>query len=151
MGDGDAPGFFHVDSTTGRVSVKKLLYPGRATSYRLRIEAADNGLPLKKNEMTLYITVKRSSNPPRFNGAPYPQKTIDQTYKVDTIITQVKAHDPDSVGGSGGSADIRFSIIGDYPAPSFFKIDEKTGEIKVKESLTKDNLKSTQYLVRKIF
>ena len=35
-GDGDAPSFFHVDATTGAISIKKQLYPGTTTDYTVR-------------------------------------------------------------------------------------------------------------------
>ncbi len=40
---------------------------------------------------------------------------------------------------------LRYEIIGDYPAPSFFQIKEDDGQITVKNDLKTDNLKSTQY------
>ena len=57
-------------------------------------------------------------------------------------IFQVRAHDPDLM------EKIKFEIVGDYPAPSFFSISETDGQIKIKQDLKSDNLKSTLYSVR---
>ena len=42
---------------------------------------------------------------------------------------------------------LRYRIIGDYPAPSFFNIKEDDGQITVSNDLKTDNLKSTEYSV----
>ena len=42
---------------------------------------------------------------------------------------------------------LRYEIIGDYPSPSFFEINEESGLISVKAPLKEDNLKSTDYQV----
>ena len=39
-------------------------------------------------------------------------------------------------------------MVGDYPAPSFFRINPEDGEISIKADLKSDNLKSTDYTVR---
>ena len=43
---------------------------------------------------------------------------------------------------------IQFEVIGDYPAPSFFKIGNNSGDVSIKSDLKADNLKSTKYTVR---
>ncbi len=42
---------------------------------------------------------------------------------------------------------MRYEIIGDYPAPSFFNIKDDDGQITVSNDLKTDNLKSTEYNV----
>ena len=46
---------------------------------------------------------------------------------------------------------LRYGIIGDYPAPSFFRIKEDDGQITVSNDLKTDNLKSTEYNVSILF
>ena len=45
---------------------------------------------------------------------------------------------------------IKFEVIGDYPARTFFAVGERSGEITVHSDLKKDNLKSTEYIVSNI-
>ena len=45
---------------------------------------------------------------------------------------------------------IRYAVIGDYPAPSFFDVDAVTGNIIVTQSLTLDSVKTQTYRLRLI-
>ena len=40
-----------------------------------------------------------------------------------------------------------YAIIGDYPAPDFFAVNEKNGEITVTQDLKMDSLRSGIYVV----
>ena len=42
---------------------------------------------------------------------------------------------------------IRYEVVGNYPAPTFFDVDPSSGNIFVKQSLAFDSLLSTTYFV----
>ena len=46
--------------------------------------------------------------------------------------------------------DLRYSIVGDYPAPNFFKINQNDGRIFLSSDLKNDSLKLTNYNVSQI-
>ena len=108
---------------------------------QLNIEANDQGSPPRKISMTIYINVQRSTRAPRFENQPYEKLRIAETTRVGSSIFTSGAHDPDLQG------EITFRIVGDYPSPSFFRINDRTGEISVRRDLKSDNLKSVDYTV----
>jgi protocadherin Fat 4 len=149
LGDGEAKRFFHVDADTGMVTIKKMLYPGSRNEYTLEIEASDEGNPERTATMSVYITVRRSTRSPRFDDLPYNVQRIAETMRVGEEVFNVDAHDPDVLLDNNFEK-LRFEITGDYPAPSFFSINQDTGVIKLKTNLKSDSLKSTNYRVKVI-
>ena len=65
-----------------------------------------------------------------------------QNQQVGNRISQVNAADEDSDDSFGV---IRYRLIGDDSAPTYFEIDSVTGEIKLKQSLAEDT--KTEYQV----
>ena len=91
--------------------------------------------------MAIYVEVERSTRAPRYDNNPFSDIRIPESTRVGEKVFTFTAHDPDLQG------ELRFEIVGDYPAPSFFRMDEKTGELSVAKDLKSDNLKSEEYLV----
>ena len=91
--------------------------------------------------MTVYVKVERSTRAPRFDDAPFADVRVPESTRVGENIFQFKAHDPDLQGT------LTFDLIGDYPAPSFFRLDPESGQLSIAKDLKSDNLKSEEYTV----
>ena len=61
------------------------------------------------------------------------------------VILCERVSDESGVGVSKGR--IFYEVLGDYPAPSFFNVDNTTGEVRVVQDLRTDNLRLGSYTV----
>lgn len=80
------------------------------------------------------ITIGRNSNPPRFVSEPY-KVTLRESLDPGRAVKTVRAEDKDKAAPFNT---VRYSIIGDNKAPSFFKINPQTGDIQLNSSLVVD-------------
>ena len=67
-----------------------------------------------------------------------------QNQQTGNRIAQVNAADEDSDDSFGV---IRYRIIGDDTAPTYFEIDSSSGEIRLKQSLADDTKTEYQVLI----
>jgi hypothetical protein len=110
------------------------------------IEASDEGSPARTVRTSVYVTVRRSTRPPRFDAAAGPAQTrVAEDTRVGTPVFRFDAHDPDLQG------ELVYAMVGDYPAPSFFSLEPKTGQLAVAADLKSDNLKSEEYTVSNFY
>ena len=47
--------------------------------------------------------------------------------------------------------ELKYELVGVYPAQDFFTVDPDTAEVKVRKPLAQDSLRSVEYLVRVTF
>ena len=103
-----------------------------------QVEVTDRGNPEKISSSLVKVNIKRDLFLPEFSGNF--NRDIDVNYPVNgEAIVRVQATDEDKVG------QLVYKLVGIYPAQHFFRIDNSTGEIFVKESLKNDNRRLTSY------
>ncbi len=98
---------------------------------QLNIQACDENRPQKCDAAVAYITIIRQHFPPVFQDAPY-QVSISEYRGAGVSIFKVFAVDQDMVGT------IVYGTAGLVPAPTYFSLDAKTGEISVARDLRQD-------------
>ncbi len=109
------------------------------------VRAYDLGTPqlTSQGSATVTVRVQRNKNCPQFQGTPY-SKTIDQTRGVNSDVLRIQATDTDPQNTP--FKELSYTLLGDDKGPTFFRIDERTGQVRVKADLKADG--DTQYKVR---
>lgn len=98
----------------------------------MTVRATDSGNPSKHTDTTVTFAIRRVP-PPTFGG-PYSISLREDT-PVGTPRVTVSALPP----STAPNANITYVIVGKPPAPYYFKIDENTGLITVRNNLTTDD------------
>ena len=108
------------------------------------VRAHDLGTPqmTSQDSATVTVRVQRNKNCPQFQGTPY-SKTIDQTQGVNSQVMKIQATDADPQNTP--FRQVAYTLLGDDKGPTFFRIDEKSGQVYVKSDLKSDG--DTQYKV----
>ncbi|XP_055954920.1 protocadherin Fat 4-like [Patella vulgata] len=128
VGDGSAPYFFNVDSSTGAITIKNSLLTDPTTfQYTLQIKAYDSAYPGNSVTAPVVITVLRNENPPVFVGTPY-SDNINEKLPVGTSFFNIRATDADGDR-------ISYYATGDADAMNFFNVNSDTGAISVSKPL----------------
>ena len=143
IGDARALEYYYLNPDTGVISLKKPLTEGTHLQDQLNIRARDQGSPEQFATSVVIINIIRDTQLPVFLQQPY-RTTVLRTIPVNQTVLTARATDADLQG------EIRFEVIGDYPAPSFFDINTQTGAIVVTQSLVADSVKTGQYTLRLI-
>ena len=86
------------------------------------------------------INIVRDNGPPHFTQQPYVTTTTRDVTVNSTVILAL-AVDNDLQG------EIMYKLVGNYPAPTFFKIDSHTGAVQVIRSVELDSLQTKTYYV----
>ena len=101
-----------------------------ACNFQLDIEASDNREPAQTVQVTATIRITRDESAPAFTGLPYDDATVSENAEVGTeFYTKVVAYDQDLQGT------MKYTVLGDMPAPTFFDINEDSGRLFVKSDL----------------
>ncbi|WAQ96421.1 FAT4-like protein [Mya arenaria] len=109
---------------------------------QVRVVASDNSECNPKTTVTdVIITVTRDQFPPFFLNTPY-STTILQCNNIGGFVFNVNATDRDLAGR------IQYSLIGDYPAPSFFSVDPFSGIVTTTTTLLRDINFASVYTAR---
>ncbi|XP_062579030.1 protocadherin Fat 3-like [Saccostrea cucullata] len=142
IGDNAAPAFFGVISDRGNITIinQALLRKDVGTTYTLRLTAHDTRYPNNKANATVTITVRRNLNAPVFSLPSYSRTVLD-TIPLGDQVVQVNATDADG-------DQIRYSIIGDSRAQTYYYINPETGWITIKRHLTTGNQDNDQIQVQ---
>nr|XP_034314273.1 protocadherin-like wing polarity protein stan [Crassostrea gigas] len=142
IGDNAAPAFFGVIPDRGNITIinQALLRKDVGTSYTLRLTAHDTRYPNNRANATVTIQVTRNLNSPVFSPPSY-SRTILDTVPLGYQVVQVNATD-------GDNDPIRYSIIGDTRAQTYYYINPETGWITVKQLLTTGNWLQDQISVQ---
>lgn len=124
---------FHIDNSTGVISIAEQLDYERAHDYFLTIQAIDAGIPPLRNYATVNITVTDcNDNAPIFNQLSY-RASVREDAKISEEVTQVFANDLDS----NENGEIYYFIDrGDRLKQ--FTIDHNTGLITVTGELDRE-------------
>ncbi|XP_055954929.1 protocadherin Fat 4 [Patella vulgata] len=129
---------FYIASDTGIMYVTKDLRTFTGTAYDCTVSVTDNGYPTPKVvQAPVRINVERQPAP-SFTLTTYTGSTQEGS-PVGTLITTVTATKTPLIGR------INYEIIGTYPAPSFFEINNSTGRITISRNLGEDPLRLEKY------
>ncbi|XP_071105610.1 protocadherin Fat 4-like isoform X2 [Haliotis cracherodii] len=130
--------YFFIDDRTGEIYVRRSLSLNTQSQYVFQVRASDQRDPPRVSDTQVVIQVVRDDQP-RFVGTPY-FASASETNAVDTVIFDVNAID-DNLRGQ-----LVYEIVGDIPAPSYFKINSTTGVISVRSNLT--TVQTRQFTLR---
>ena len=111
---------------------------------QLTIQARDMATPSKASETNARVTVRvyRNLNSPKFDQDRYLPNYIDRDVGTGHVVHNVIARDSDVRDPYN---QVRYSIIGDSKARTYFEINEETGTVTVARDLNEDD--SEEYLV----
>ncbi|XP_060080745.1 protocadherin Fat 4-like, partial [Ylistrum balloti] len=141
--DNNGDQFFLLDPSTGLLTTKKLLTEANFNRTVMIIEASDQRGQTNTVQMIVEIIRNPADKAPYFIGEPY-EATIFFTQDLVTEVDSVVARDDDLVAPSR----IVYEIVGIFPAPDHFRIDDTTGQIFVSQDLSTDVYKTLVYTLR---
>ena len=132
MSSSNNNGYFTIDQSNGEISVAQVLdYTAVPNGINITITATDKAAVAKSGIMQLNIEVQYVDNSaPVFLESIPNNVSIDEDATVDTVVVNVSAMDTDP----GAKGEIHYSIISGNDL-DFFKINEDTGALMVKQSL----------------
>ena len=131
---GNSKGVFHINNTTGQISVASTLDHEVQSMYILNVTASDNGQPRLSSWTIVSINILDvNDNMPTFQRLNY-SFTVVENYPLGTVIGQTVALDPDS----GQNGQVTYSLTGDDA--SLFTVNEKTGTLKTAFSFDRETI-----------
>ncbi|MED6273157.1 hypothetical protein CHARACLAT_003815 [Characodon lateralis] len=129
-------GIFHLDSSTGALTLERELDFERRPAYNLTVRAVDHGLPRSLSSSCFVeievLDVNENLHKPVFTEFVY-EAAVMEDAAVATSVVMVSASDKD-VGRDGV---VRYHIS-DGSGLGVFSIDEETGVIRTVESLDRE-------------
>lgn len=121
----DARGTFHVDPSTGVLSLEKELDFERRAGYNLSLWVSDSGRPLARRTLchveVIVLDVNENLHPPRFASFVH-QGQVQENSPSGTQVMGVTAHDDDS----GLDGELQYSLRAGTGLAAF-SIDQDTG------------------------
>ena len=131
---GDQKTVFHINESTGQISVAKNLDHEAQSSYTLNVTASDNGIPsLSSWTVVLISIIDVNDNGPAFQRRNY-SFTVVENYPFGTIIGQTIACDPDS----GENGHVSYSLTGEDA--HLFSVNEKNGKLRTAFSFDRETI-----------
>ena len=134
---------FYIRETTGEIHLARSLINTGDVSFTCTVTVNDNGYP-NNNVATanVIIFVTRDTSPPVFTNNALYAVTINENRPIgDGIITV-------SASRQGLLGRIYYEEIGDYPAQSFFQVQNTSGVVTVSQDLRNDNIRQSTYTLR---
>ncbi|XP_048248833.1 cadherin EGF LAG seven-pass G-type receptor 2-like [Haliotis rufescens] len=137
---------FQINPSTGEIILTQAIASDSQAQYGVTVFAQDGGNPRRLTYNTFTVGVDRNLNAPFLINPSGPNfensTTVLETIGFDYLIYDVDAFDADL---SDPYRSLRFSIIGENTAPTYFLINRDSGEIRLKSSLLQDTLQTLQY------
>ena len=100
--------------------------------FQVVVRARDQSQPEQEALATVKIIVNRDEFPPTVERGEYPLKVSENRAPNDGVsLLQIEAEDRDLTGT------LRFEVVGDLAAPSFFSVDD-SGNVLLVRSLRMD-------------
>ena len=112
-------------------------------NFQVRVRAYDNGQPAKDNVTVVTVTIQRNLAAPVINPTFIPARISEYT-NLGIPVTRVNATDADPQPPHNT---IRYTLYAGSLASEYFFLDDVTGDIYVKKSLTLDAGQNLQYTV----
>ncbi|XP_046579035.1 protocadherin Fat 4-like [Haliotis rubra] len=142
-GDERCVTMFYVGADNGFIYLRQSVMDTADSSFTCTVSVSDNGYPTANTATTtVFIGIDRDTVVPVFSSNGRYAVNINENIAVGSFISSVQATRQNLAGR------MYYEIIGNYPAPSFFKVHNMTGEITVEENLRNDNLRLGSYTLR---
>ncbi|XP_013411494.1 protocadherin Fat 4-like [Lingula anatina] len=141
---GDCLQYFYMDSDTGMMSLRSTLEESSPRTFDCLVTISDRGVGDNPNtaEVNIRVNVIKDVTPEVANVT----LEIPEDMGVGTVIATIQGRKDNVVGH------LKYETDGIYPAPTFFSINETSGQIQIARSLRKDTLRLTSYtLVVRVF
>ncbi|UYV64338.1 FAT4 [Cordylochernes scorpioides] len=123
---------FHVNSSTGEITVHRALDREEQAEYFLTILAIDSGIPRQTGTGTVRIQVSDANdNPPIFEKVSY-KAHIKENLPPHSAVITIQATDKDS----GYNGKLKYKLVGENAA--MFYVDEDSGTIFTRTSLDRE-------------
>lgn len=126
--------YFTVNSATGAITLRQSLLNDNSDTrrYTFRVSITDNGFPQRTSDQTanVEINVLRNTQAPFFINTPY-DRSIDYTVALGYSVFTATAVDNDDAPYNI----IRYELIGDDDALTFFSIDATSGEVSLRQRI----------------
>nr|XP_034314272.1 protocadherin Fat 4 isoform X3 [Crassostrea gigas] len=133
--------FFYIEKYSGRIYLRRSPSENPTVSeYTFLVLASDQRSPPRIANATMTIRIRRNQ-PPVILELPLVNSQSENT-AVDSVVYTVKATDPDMRPGSR----LVYTLIGDGSGPTFFSLNNLTGEIRMKAGFRNDS--ALQYVLR---
>ncbi|XP_023933063.1 protocadherin Fat 4-like [Lingula anatina] len=136
--------YFYMDSDTGMMSLRSTLEESSPRTFDCMVTISDRGVGDNPNtaEVNIRVNVIKDVTPEVANVT----LEIPEDMAVGTVIATIQGRKDNVVGH------LKYESDGIYPAPTFFSINETSGQIQIARSLRKDTLRLTSYtLVVRVF
>ncbi|GFR89571.1 protocadherin Fat 4 [Elysia marginata] len=134
IGDDSATSFFSLNAITGVITTTADLTQENVNFYNLRVVASDNGEPARSATVVVKINILRNFQAPVFVQNNYAANILE-TQAFGVSIVAVTATDGDR---NAPHNTVYYRLIGNARALNFFQVNEVTGEVSVRTSLTTD-------------
>ncbi|XP_046561621.1 protocadherin Fat 4-like [Haliotis rubra] len=135
-----APGFFAVNRDRGVIRVAASLRSDTLTSYILNVEVYDSAQPGTKTSTNVTVKVNRNPEPPTPTTQTL-EASILETKRTGSSVLMVSAVDPDKTAVHYDLVDTR----ADQQSSQYFMVDDNTGSVMIRRSLTLDPARNTTY------
>ncbi|XP_067115898.1 protocadherin Fat 4-like [Osmerus mordax] len=126
-------GKFSIDPESGLVSLTGALDRETQAEYSLKVEAQDQGRPIRSATASLLIQVSDvNDNSPRFTKSEYQVEVLETTSKGTALINLTAVDEDEGLNGR-----ISYSIVTQDPpsAPAVFELDSSTGVLQLAQGL----------------
>ncbi|XP_074647695.1 protocadherin gamma-B4-like [Tubulanus polymorphus] len=143
LGDSMAQNYFSVNPTSGQITMTQSVNTATVNTFRLMIEAYDDGVPAKRALVIVPITINRNLDAPTFGNQRFLTISIPETFQLGQTIKQMVATDADPQAPNNV---VRYSVTGQADALPFFDILPDSGDVYAKKSLT--TAPRDQYIVQ---
>ncbi|XP_050391949.2 protocadherin Fat 4 [Patella vulgata] len=123
--------YFYILPSSGEIYLRQSVVGSTQNQYRFQVQASDRRLEEKTGLASVTIGITRNQSPVFTPSSSY-SANIAEEFTTGQQMTTVSCIDRDLVGA------IRYSVIGDAPAPSYFMVNPTTGVISPSTNLTVD-------------
>ncbi|XP_076458559.1 protocadherin Fat 1-like [Babylonia areolata] len=141
IGDDAAPTFFSINTNTGVISLLRSIASDFTDIYRVRVVAADGGLPAKTDTTVVYFNITRNLVAPEFNPSVY-TASVSEDRAVGDPILQVTARDGDVTAPNN---QVTYTLTGNSKALEYFQVGSSSGQVSVLQPLYLDQDQTQTY------
>ncbi|VDH99244.1 protocadherin Fat 4, partial [Mytilus galloprovincialis] len=137
-GSGNSNEYFFINPTSGEIILIKSVADITQSLFTLTVDARDQGLPQKVVDVTITVTVLRTTGALVFTAPSY-NATINENDAVGNLVWTVKAN-PDP--------GITYAVTGLSSAPEYFSVGTTSGAVTIKKDLRQDPAGLASYLLQ---
>ncbi|XP_035826838.1 protocadherin Fat 4-like [Aplysia californica] len=143
VGDDRCREVFYLGPDNGILYLKEPLLDAVESAFTCTLSVTDQGYPVPQTDScTVVVNIERDTFLPVFTENARYTAQIPENTAIGSSLQRVSASRVNIIGR------IYYESVGDYPAPSFFKVDNLTGEVTTTADLRNDNLGLTSYILR---